>query len=66
MKLKNIAIYFPKSLSYYEQGKYLLDKDGKKTDIKVEEISVLFGKIKVKMSNGDVYRYFGVSYSTKK
>ncbi|MFA5993373.1 MAG: hypothetical protein WC823_00265 [Parcubacteria group bacterium] len=63
--MKNIAIYFPQSNSYFEVGGYLLDKNGKETKIKVEKISVFFGKIKIKLSDGCMYIYKNVSWSCK-
>jgi hypothetical protein len=53
MKIKSITIYRPDGKAYLEVGRNLLNEEGKETDVRVVSIRLLFGKIKIKFSNGE-------------
>lgn len=57
MKIKSITIYRPDGKGYLEVGRSLLNEEGKETDVRVVSIGLLFGKIKIKFSNGEKVVY---------
>ena len=60
--MKSIAIYKPDGTVFFEEGGKINNR-GKETNVLVKSISEMFGKVKVKLSDGEVLIFKGFPIS---
>ena len=60
--MKSIAIYKPDGTVFFEKGGKI-NKGEEVTDVIVKSISEMFGKVKVKLSDGEVLIFKGFPIS---